>query len=126
MVDGGEDARHVHGRDSRLDLVEFGLHRLGHAHVRGALGFEDAEGGRRAAVEPRDGAHLRDAVVHVGDFAQAHRIAAGHDDLRVRQRLRRLGAAQHADRLLAAAHLGPAAGGIHVERAQLLVDFRPP
>ena len=37
--------------------------------------------------------------------------------------LRRLRAAQHADRLLAAADLGAAAGGVEVQRAQLLVNL---
>jgi hypothetical protein len=50
-------------------------------------------------------------------------LPAAHDDLRVREILRALRAAQHADRLLAAADLGAPAGGIEIERAQLLVDL---
>ncbi len=106
-----------------MDLVELRLHRLRHGHVRGALGLEDAEGGGRTAVQAGDGTHLLDAVVHLGDVAQAIEAPAPRDDLRVREILRRFGAAQHPDRLLAAPDLGAAARGIEIQRAQLLVHL---
>ncbi len=123
MVDRGENGCHADRGILGPDLVQLGVDRARHGDIRGALGFEHAESGRRAAVESRDGAHLCDAIVHVGNFAQAHRFPSGNDHLGIPERLRRSRAGQHADRLFAAAHLGAAAGGIHVERSQLLIDF---
>ncbi len=57
-------------------------------------------------VEPGDAAHLGNAVVHFGDFPQAHEFAAGKDDLGIAERLRGFCTAEHANRLLAAAQPG--------------------
>src|ERR1019366_10623558 len=106
-IDRGLIELHLPRRILGLYLVQLGLHRTRYAHVGCALGFEDSETGRRPAIEPGERAHLRDAVAHVGDLAQAERAPAAGDDLGLRQILCALGAAQHPDRLLAAAHLGP-------------------
>ncbi len=115
MVDGGEIHRHVHRRRLDLHFIEFSLYRPEHADVGGALGLEDAEGGGRTSVQARDGADFLGAVVHVGNLPQADRPAAARDDLRVRQGARRLGTAEHADGLFAAADLRSAAGRIEIE-----------
>ena len=74
----------VHRGILRLILSSSASTALSHGHVRGALGLEHAEGGRGAAVEPRDGAHLGDAVVHVREYrAGAPSRPPGSDDLRV-------------------------------------------
>ena len=123
MVHRGEDARHPHCRILGFELVELGVDRLRHGHIGGALGLEHPERGGRTPVEPGDAAHLGNAVVHLGDFPQAHEFAAGKNDLGIAERLRRLCTAEHANRLLAAPDLGTAAGGIHVERPELFIDF---
>ena len=51
------------------------------------------------------------------------RSARREHDLRVAELRGRARPAEHADRLLAAAHLRAAAGGVEVEVAQLLVDL---
>jgi len=56
-------------------------------------------------------------------FAQAPPISLRERSLGYPERPPRSRAGQHADRLFAAAHLGAAAGGIHVERLALLIDF---
>ncbi len=83
----------------------------------------DGEGGRRASVETRDGADLPDAVAHVGEVREAREAPSGQHDLGVAERRGRARPAQHADRLLAAPELGPPAGRIEVEVAQLVVDL---
>jgi hypothetical protein len=113
----------VNRRILALNLIELGIHRLGDADIRGPLGLEHAEGGRRASVEPRDGANLRDAVVHVRDLAQPDGSAAACDDLSIRQILRALGAAEDANRLLSAAHLRAAARRVQIQRPELIVHL---
>ncbi len=123
VVDRGRNQRHLHRRVFGSNFLEFRIHRPRHADIRGALGLEHAEGGRRPPVQPGNGADFRDAVVHVGDLAQTERAAAACDDLGIRELGRRFGAAQHPDRLLAPAHLRAAARRIEIQGPQLLVDL---
>jgi len=94
-----------------------------HRDIGCALRFAYAERGRVTAVEARKGTNLSNTIVHVGYVAEPGEPVAGTGqcDLGVTQRKRRTGAAQHPDRLFAATDLGPSAGRIQVERAQLLV-----
>ena len=116
---------HFHVQRGRLglDLAEFGLHRLEYGDIRCAFCLEHAERGGRPAVQARDAAHFLDAVVHVGYFPQAEGPSAAGHDLRIRQGFGRLRAAQDANGLFAAAHLGPAPRRIEIERPHLLVDL---
>ena len=123
VLDRGGDERHVNRRILDANLLELGVDRFRDADIRGAFRLVDAKGGCRAPVEPREGTHLCDAVVHVRDLAQPHRTAAARDDLSIGQILRGPRAAEHANRLLSAADLRAAARGVQIQRPQLIVDF---
>ena len=123
MVDRVRYQRHMQRRRLGLNFDEFGLYRLEHADIRGALRLEDAERGSRPSIQPGDAANLFDAIVHVRDFTQAERPAATGHDLRICQRRRRFGAPQNTDGLFAAAHLRPAASRIQIERPHLFIDL---
>ena len=105
------------------DLLQLLLHAAEHGDVGGAFGLRYGEGRRVATIEARDAADLADAIVNGGDVAQTREAIAGtrQRDLRVTERKRGARTAQHADGLLAAAHLRAAAGRIQVQRRQLLV-----
>jgi hypothetical protein len=68
-------------------------------------------------------ADLADAVPDVRQVRQPGKAPAGKHDLRVAERSSAVGLTEHADRLLAASDLGASAGGVEVERAQLLIDL---
>jgi len=58
---------------------------------------------------------------NIGDFPQAPPISRRAGIIWGPERCRRFRATEHANRLFAAADLGAAAGGIQVERSQLLI-----
>ena len=124
MIDGGGNERHVHGGrlgfESSSSSACTALDTLT-SEAPLALKTPKAVAGRplSRAMERTS----RDAVAHVRYFAQAKRSPAARHDLRLRQILRRLRAAQYANRLLASSHLRPAARGVEIQRAQLIVDF---
>jgi len=123
VVDAGEDLRQLHLRILFADLGELHLHAVIDADVRVTLGLDHPKGGRRAAVEARDRAHLADAVAHLRQIREAREAPPGQGDLASAEGGRGARAAEHADGLLAAAELRAAAGRVQVQRAQLLVDL---
>ena len=70
-------------------------------------------------------ADLGDAVVDLGDVPQPRGAAAGQRDLRIAELRGRLRAAQHANRLLAAADLRPPARRVQIELRAAAGSPRP-
>src|SRR5271154_2378245 len=123
VIDRGEYLLDMQRRIVFLNLYQFRGDTLSRTDVGDALGLVQLECRCRTAVEPRQTARLRNTIVNIGNLAQPHRLAPGHDDERVAQGFGRLGAAEHPDGLFAAADLGAAAWCVQIQLPQLLVDL---
>ena len=105
-----------------LDGIDLRGHRVGDADVACALGAQDAEAHDGRAVETGEGPRLGDGVGDEAEIVEPDFAAVRQRDLGRGEIDERLGAGERADRLLAAADLGAAAGEIDVAAAQLPAD----
>ena len=107
VVHGGEDAADICTPDSRFDLVELGLSTAFATLTSEApLALKTP---KVVAGRPLSRAMVRTSAMPSCTSAISRRrtnLPPGSNDLRIAERLRRLGAAEHANRLLAAARPG--------------------
>ena len=107
-----------------LQLIQ-NLHRLViDGDVGRSLGLFQAEAGDLTAVHQRQAALFGIHVAHGGQVGQLDRAGAGNGDLRVAQRARIGGVAQHADRLFRAGDFGTATRRVQIDLLQLRIHLR--
>ena len=112
-------------RDVGMRCLQLGDRRLDapvDVDVALALAAEDAERHDGLVVDAGEGLRLLPGVGDGGDLRQRDAAAAAQRDFQLLQVGERLGAAQRADRLVAAAEIGAAAGQVDIGRAQRAVD----
>src|SRR5206468_5687835 len=93
-------------------------------HFRSALSALDLETDNLAAVLLGHCPLLGIAVLHFAEISQFDEAATRKRNLRLRELIGVGGVAEHADRLLGAGDLGPAASRIHIALAELEIDLR--
>ena len=76
VIDGRKNLLNMQRRIVLPDLFQFLGNAFSGGDVRDALGLVQGERGRGSAVQPRQTACFRDAIVDIGNLAQAHRFAS--------------------------------------------------
>ena len=123
LVDRGVDLGELDVGIGLGDFGQLGVHPVLDVDVGRLLGLADLEADHGAVVQAREAARLGRALADVGDVGEADEAAAAGGDGHGPQLVDRLGRAEDADGLFAAADLHAAAGRVLLEGHQGVVDL---
>src|SRR4051794_30472491 len=101
------------------DVLDLRAHQFFNLDIAGAFGTQNGKADDRSAIEAREGARLGNGVADEPDIIQPQVASTRERNPGCRKIGQGPGACERADRLVAAADLGPAAGKIGVAAAQL-------
>ena len=110
-------------RVCRLDGIDLRGHGVCHDHVAGSLGAQDAEAHHGRTVETGEGPRLGDRIGDEAEIIEPNLAAIRQRNAGRREIDDGLGAGERADRLLASADFGAAAGQIDIAAAELTADI---
>ncbi len=102
-----------------LQFLELGAYAMAHLDLAGATAARHLEAHHRLAVEEGRGRGFGDSVLHLGDLVQADAAPVRERELQTRQLFGRGQHGERAQRLLAAAHVGAAAGAFDLHLGEL-------